>query len=97
MSENRPHRSRSRARDRRAHWRLRALFLARLARLARLRARLTQATQQDRVLVAQALCSTLGDCHRLGIASQALRNLDRQRRAAIRHRQTRADPPAPAA
>lgn len=97
MNENRPFRSRSQAQDRRARRRLRVLFLARLARLVRLRARLAPSAEIERRFLDQALCSTLSDCNRLGLASKALALVEQGQRLKPRERRPKPTDVRPAA
>lgn len=52
--------------------RLRALFLRRIARLVRLKARLPEHDVRQHALLDRALCSSLADCAALGIAAAAM-------------------------
>ncbi|MFN0071930.1 MAG: hypothetical protein ACKVVP_10640 [Chloroflexota bacterium] len=72
MEENRQFRYRPAAAGRFARWRLRSLFLARLARLVRMRRRAPKADIRRRKFLDQAICSTIGDLNRLGSSSRAL-------------------------
>jgi hypothetical protein len=72
MEENRSFRSRPASAGRYARRRLRALFLARLARLVRLRSRVVSTESRRRKFLDQAICSTISDLNRLGSSSKAL-------------------------
>ena len=72
MEENRSFRSRPASAGRYARRRLRALFLARLARLVRLRSRVASTESRRRKFLDQAICSTISDLNRLGSSSKAL-------------------------
>lgn len=84
MSENRPFRSRPSAAGRYARRRLRALFLARLARLVRLRTRIKTDDPRRRRFIDQAICSSVSDCNRLGRGTEALLMLAKAERARAR-------------